>query len=622
MSSTQTRREGHNEELVIDGVLSTQPELGPSIPDGGYGWVVFLATLFFQALIPSLIVSFGIFLAFSRLSNITGEDINPMLWDDKLVYTPLLFVATWTFFDPTARALISNSTWPRLVATAGTCLTCAGLLFLWMGMIGYGGTLVFILAGGVSGIGASIQIAQCEILMAQYFRLKHAVLAHITQAVSAFGFLIAPIVVGHHILSSNLLHVILWYQAIILQGLVLNLTFRKPMYLKSKQTNNYNYVSATADDEEDIFSKNSRELQIKRLNSSGSNVTIEKHTITNSSEGDVAGTSHSSDDNDKVRTEKQSWETFEDNEGLEEPKYKNLQEEWEIFDEEDEVTPKISKPKSTEWEKFEEEEPLPKNQAKNLRLELAFAEELAEANNVPTPNNTTGVPIPIFTDLPVNNNNTYSYDVLEQHSSPLSPPVFMPTTIERRSTFSNLQILQQPTFYKSLLMIITLKFSIFVYFTLFPSYMYQELKGIKMRYISTVVGVVSVTSLFFSAVSYWVNIDKKKRPICMWFLCWVGSCGYFMVSDSDSERVLLFGAVQVTLSIASLQYVGLPLLGLTLRGETNKEFALISMMSGAAFLFFIIINSSYKDCFRLMALLHFFTGAVWFSNYLYKKLKY
>lgn len=49
MSSSQaTRRDGHNEELVIDGVLATQPELGPSIPDGGYGWVVFFATLFFQ----------------------------------------------------------------------------------------------------------------------------------------------------------------------------------------------------------------------------------------------------------------------------------------------------------------------------------------------------------------------------------------------------------------------------------------------------------------------------------------------------------------------------------------------------------------------------------------------
>lgn len=41
-------RESQPRDLVIDNVLSTQPELGPVIPDGGYGWIVFIVTLFFQ----------------------------------------------------------------------------------------------------------------------------------------------------------------------------------------------------------------------------------------------------------------------------------------------------------------------------------------------------------------------------------------------------------------------------------------------------------------------------------------------------------------------------------------------------------------------------------------------
>lgn len=48
MDSGQSRRPRRDVELAIDGIVSTQPELGPSIPDGGYGWVIFLATLFFQ----------------------------------------------------------------------------------------------------------------------------------------------------------------------------------------------------------------------------------------------------------------------------------------------------------------------------------------------------------------------------------------------------------------------------------------------------------------------------------------------------------------------------------------------------------------------------------------------
>lgn len=60
-------------------------------------------------------------------------------------------------------------------------------------------------------------MAQCEILVAQYFRLKLPVLRHIAHVVSGLGFIIAPIVIGHHIFTNSLMQIILWYQAIILQ---------------------------------------------------------------------------------------------------------------------------------------------------------------------------------------------------------------------------------------------------------------------------------------------------------------------------------------------------------------------------------------------------------------------
>ncbi|CAG9859459.1 unnamed protein product [Phyllotreta striolata] len=597
------RRTVENGSLALDSVVTTQPELGPSIPDGGYGWLVFLATLFFQALIPSLTVSFGIFLAFSRLTQITKSDIDPTLWDDDFMYAPLLFITSWTIFDPTSRSLISTSTWPRLVATAGTCLTCAGLLFLWMGLTEYGGGILFSLAGIACGVGASIQTSQCEILLAQYFRMKHGILVNISQAVTALGFVVTPMVLGHCILGTNLFNVLLWYQAVILQGLICNLVFKKPVYLKSKHGNNYNFVSSNPDDEEDILSKNARELQIKRQNSTGSDVTIEKHKISTSAEQktDTAGTSNGS---------LRNWVSFSEEEAAGSKKYDVLQEDWETFDEEDVE----HEPKTKDWVKFDDE---PKPVAKNLQLELSFAEERDRANPV-TISGITNTPMPLFTDSPVNNNNTYSYDMLEQDVVPSGPAVFMPTTIEKYS-ISRLDILKQPTFYKSLLTVLTTKFSAFVYYILFPLYYYQEMPDATMRDMSTLVGYVAIGSFLFSGVSHWINIDKKRRPVCLWVLCWTGAFGYFMIADSRTKQVLICGAIQVVLSISSLQYIGTPLLGLTVRGETNKEFCLISVMSGCAFVFFVIINASFKNCFRMMSILHFLTGAVWFGNYVYKR---
>lgn len=48
MDVSESPRIRREEVLVIDGIVSTQPEIGPTLPDGGYGWVVFISTLFFQ----------------------------------------------------------------------------------------------------------------------------------------------------------------------------------------------------------------------------------------------------------------------------------------------------------------------------------------------------------------------------------------------------------------------------------------------------------------------------------------------------------------------------------------------------------------------------------------------
>lgn len=75
-----------------------------------------------------------------------------------------------------------------------------------------------------------------DILISQYFRLKLESVRAILDAVNALGFILTPVALGHNIVKLGILQVITWYQAIILQGILISIAVRKPKYLKSQKT--------------------------------------------------------------------------------------------------------------------------------------------------------------------------------------------------------------------------------------------------------------------------------------------------------------------------------------------------------------------------------------------------
>lgn len=137
-------------------------------------------------------------------------------------------------------------------------------------------------------------------------------------------------------------------------------------------------------------------------------------------------------------------------------------------------------------------------------------------------------PRPLFNDTQVNNNTTYSYDLIETDREIYEPTVFEPPPTQRRrsSLQQNIDYFKQPTFYKSLLTIVTTKFSEFTFFTLFPSYLYVRLDSLKVHHATFLVGCIAISGLFFTLISIWVNARTKHRHVILWMFCWFGSCGY------------------------------------------------------------------------------------------------
>lgn len=214
----------------------------------------------------------------------------------------------------------------------------------------------------------------------------------------------------------------------------------------------------------------------------------------------------------------QNWEKFDDDndDDEEEVKYDPLRNPSATDNHSDKEADQ--KPKSN-WKTFENEENKGQHNTVNLHDELHYA----NANNNMYSSN---VPVPLFSDLPLNNNITYAFDDGGASEHPVSN-VFSPNVKANQSLFSkmHLELLKQPTFYKSLLMITTTKFSQFAFYTMFPSYMYQEL-NMHFRTCIGVLSFISVCPLVFSFFTYWINIDKQRRPLCLCVLCWLGAFGY------------------------------------------------------------------------------------------------
>lgn len=178
------------------------------------------------------------------------------------------------------------------------------------------------------------------------------------------------------------------------------------------------------------------------------------------------------------------------------------------------------------WVKFSNEN-APKSKQ---TLHESFAEDFnKDLKRMEFEDNFTDVPQPLFSESQVNNNITYAYDLIETEHDVHEPTVFAPIpSVNRRSSLQqNIDYFRQPTFYKSLLTVITTKFSEFTFYTLFPSYLYVRVDSLKVHHATYLVGCLAIAGLCFTVVSVWINAHSKKRPIILWFFCWWGTCGYF-----------------------------------------------------------------------------------------------
>lgn len=122
------RPETRVQDLHLDRVVATQPEIGPTPPDGGYGWLIVVSASLYHITVPSLLTLYGLVILRAIRDEEHEEDEPLKIWDMNLALVPIIMVVMRLLLESWCRAVVKIFNMPRFMAMAGLCLTVAGVL--------------------------------------------------------------------------------------------------------------------------------------------------------------------------------------------------------------------------------------------------------------------------------------------------------------------------------------------------------------------------------------------------------------------------------------------------------------------------------------------------------------
>lgn len=122
------RGDSRVDDLHLDRVVASQPEIGPTPPDGGYGWLIVASAVIYHITVPALLSMYGlIILKAIREEGHEGDDVMK-IWDVDIALVPVIAVVIRLLLESWCRAVVKIFHMPRFMALSGLCLTVAGVL--------------------------------------------------------------------------------------------------------------------------------------------------------------------------------------------------------------------------------------------------------------------------------------------------------------------------------------------------------------------------------------------------------------------------------------------------------------------------------------------------------------
>lgn len=127
-SRPNQRSRSAEEDLHLDRVVASHPEIGPTPPDGGYGWMIVVSASIYHITVPTVIILYGLIILKSVKEDDHDEGEKIRIWDVDIALVPVIMVVIRLLLESWCRVVVKIFNMPRFTALSGLCLTVAGVL--------------------------------------------------------------------------------------------------------------------------------------------------------------------------------------------------------------------------------------------------------------------------------------------------------------------------------------------------------------------------------------------------------------------------------------------------------------------------------------------------------------
>ncbi|KAL0830314.1 hypothetical protein ABMA28_002513 [Loxostege sticticalis] len=573
------RQESRVQDLHLDRVVATQPEIGPTPPDGGYGWLIVVSASIYHITVPSLLTLYGLVILRAIRDEEHEEEESLKIWDMDLALVPIIMLVIRLLLESWCIAVVKIFNMPRFMALAGLCLTVAGVLLSSYSTDTYSNDhIVNVFAGIFAGTGCALTGQQTDVIITHYFQEKLTIAQRLVRMAPSIGNFLAPILIGYLCTVYTGDVIVMIYAAILMQNCLFLASYTRPIYIEKVIRTTYNMLRDAADDDDEVIYSNPNQP-----------------TPAPTAQNPQQGTSQD-DDNDVV--------VFNSR--------KNARE---ILD------PAVQ---------YRERSEPANNQA---RFSSDFSAMFAETSSNRFSSNFGSLDV-------INYNSTSRYQELESidRDSQNPQPLYRETTVNapqnnivfateptagtirrtatlKKNLITIANMLMDINFYLYALLHLSTTFSILVLGVFFPAYVWLQVPSQTIWWVATTIAMGHGAALCFLMMCLVLpqNINEKTR-LCAAF-CFVGALGFYGITISGNRSFLILWCMCASFSTAASSILQQPLYNSTLNEfDTTATITTTNAIVAAFVLTWALLkNYEYSTCFLTAAILQAITAVIFFA---------